>query len=905
MRKLNRPNRSKNMKGMYGRKIPKAPFGALLSGVASIGSSIAGANQADRERKRAEQAREAQALTGQLGVDKAELDNYKDKQYSGIPSYYQANGGTLRTDPTTPVKSIKPIKPVSNVKKKDLLNPFPRKSNKYRALRDIRKIGDSRQATAQELAAFRKVIGNDSRYKQGKNVLANGGTVHTDPTDPKKKTKTVDNGAAQRNKLRRKTYLDQVYKLGLDTTNVEISSLYGSDKGTRPRIGPTRGKLQSLGTTKRQIRGRNKPTYTANYRTTEGKTRGLIPMGDINRIVDRGYKVEPTNKKAYGGSVSKSPSFQTKGGKLMPLSSDMEKAYGNKHYESKIDGTSGIKLNKGGKAVAEIEGGETIKDGTMVYSDRTKVQGKMTYADKASKLAREKATVEVGMSDKDAIGKNTAQRKLAMIDQAEDALFMHQEMRKGKKGAMGMRMAKGGKLTDSDKFIGNRKRNYKMPNNPTSRYIKDGLFKPRAYKEPYAPMAKGGMMRNAVGVDESKLLFKPRTYKEPYYPKKKVGGRIPTPEANVGATSHRSSDRFSPYPLNSGNRALNDYLSYESPGSSQVELNTPATRTSEVDKVLKLTKTLQGKMMNGGMMDDGRGTSVYDSTDTPNFGGKGKMGGGKLRYRKGGRMMAKGGKLQNGGTTGAKNKFGEIVEGVTPFIDNIGNAILTANTPELRSPTLRRAKNLDTSYNANPELAAVNEAVDANVKTVQQGTRNANIARSNIAATRFRGAQAKGKVLANKQNKETALRNQNALNRQGIQAANAATLNRFGERQTARAGDIQDRISANVANLAGDITTGINNRKDEAFDRERLDIARQTYNPGTTRRADLLNPSSIERFKSNPESLKRAYNQYKGTPEESKFLEATGYDPFSDITGPLRGGRRATRRLRRNNRNLT
>jgi hypothetical protein len=643
---------------------------------------------------------------------------------------------------------------------------------------------------------------------------ANGGKIgmqETDPTTPKKKST-----AAGRNKLRRKTYLDKVYKMGLDTTNVDIK------KG--------RGTLRTSGSTQRPLGKHNvRPTITANYPNTKGGETRLDYLGDKNRVVSRGYQVEP--EKAYGGNMSvamntpmrkgrkmakggnmgmkMSPSYRTKGGKLMPLSSDMEKAYGNKHYESKIDGTSGIKLNRGGNTVAEIEGGETIKNGTMVYSDRTKVDGKMTYADKAESLARKKAEVELDMKDKDAIGVATSKRKLTMLDNKEDMLFAHQEMMKGKKGAYGMKI-------------------------------------------------------------------------------KAHGGRIPKPNFSDQPTSHRSGDRFSPYPINSGNRALNDYLSYESPGSSQVELNTPAPKTSEVDKVLKLNKALglrrgkKGKMMNGGSL-------VYDSTFAPKFGHK---------YKKGGVLpMATGGKLQKGG------KFKKIVEGVAPLIDNLGNAILTANTPELSTPQLQRVKNLETEVNVNPQLSAVTEAVEGATEGIRTGTSNSAVARSNIASTRLRGSQQKAKILADKENTEKSLRNRNILNRQGVQAANLDKLNRFGERQTAREGDIQGRVSANLANLSGDIVDNINRGKAEEFDKERLDIIKQQYNPGVVRRADLNNPSSVNRMSEDKGSLRRNYGRYKSTKEEQRFLDATGFDPFEDAFGKVGGSKRLVRKLRRTNRN--
>lgn len=125
-----------------------------------------------------------------------------------------------------------------------------------------------------------------------------------------------------------------------------------------------------------------------------------------------------------GGKLA-TPTFQTKGGKLKKLSSDMVVAKGNTHEESSIDNTSGIKLIKNGKAFAEIEDEETIKDGKKVYSDRLTVDGNVTFAKAAANLAKKKSAIE---------NSNSNNSQVKKIDAQEDALFKKQEsMKKAKK----------------------------------------------------------------------------------------------------------------------------------------------------------------------------------------------------------------------------------------------------------------------------------------------------------------------------------------------------------------------------------------------------------------------------------------------------------------------------------------
>jgi len=130
---------------------------------------------------------------------------------------------------------------------------------------------------------------------------------------------------------------------------------------------------------------------------------------------------------AGGGKLKENGSHDTIGGKLNPISSDMELAEGNKHESSKIDNTSGIKLIQGDKAIAEIEHDETIKDGNLVYSDRLKASNGVTFADNAEKLAKQKGKIEKRTGKGDSISKATTTRRIGMLDAAENALFQEQE----------------------------------------------------------------------------------------------------------------------------------------------------------------------------------------------------------------------------------------------------------------------------------------------------------------------------------------------------------------------------------------------------------------------------------------------------------------------------------------------
>lgn len=411
---------------------------------------------------------------------------------------------------------------------------------------------------------------------------------------------------------------------------------------------------------------------------------------------------------AKGGKLAKPMSYNTKGGRLKPLSSDTEEAKGNKHNESTIDNTTGIKLLQGNKPFAEIEDGEVIKDGKKVFSDVTTIDGKRTYAEIAKTLATKKGKLEKEINKGNSINRATTKRKLVGIDQAEDALFADQESRKTT-----------------------------ITNNTT--------------------LVKG---RYGIDFAETDLLLK------------------------KGKGEKKSS-------ITKGSRTI-------------VKMQEGA----DIDK-LPFEETTIGKGL------------------------------------------------------------GEI----TPFIDNIANAILTGKTPKISKPRLIRSKPLKTSVNVSSELAAIKDATEAASRNIARSTSSSATARSAIASTRLQGAKQTGQILASKENRETALKNQAALNRQKVEQINLAKLDRFGERVTARESDVQGRISANIADLSGDIIDKRNFKAQQAFDRERLDIAKQQFGiEGTTRRADLANPTEIQKLNSDSTYAKQQYNKYKGTAEEAEFL---------------------------------
>jgi len=202
------------------------------------------------------------------------------------------------------------------------------------------------------------------------------------------------------------------------------------------------------------------------------------------------------------------------------------------------------------------------------------------------------------------------------------------------------------------------------------------------------------------------------------------------------------------------------------------------------------------------------------------------------------------------------------------LIDNVGNLILNSNTPKLPSPIYDRAADLETTVNVNPELAEIAGTTASTRANILGNTSDSNIARANIAQSNLRGLQAKLGVLGQKGEIERGLRNQSAMNRQGVARGNTDIQRQANMLEFQRRVEMQGRTSANLADLASNIKEVQTRRqKDDYYDIVQL--------------ADLLDDPTGEKARAianNPELIKRAAIK-KGIQREA--LRRAGQKPYS------------------------
>lgn len=164
-----------------------------------------------------------------------------------------------------------------------------------------------------------------------------------------------------------------------------------------------------------------------------------------------------------------------------------------------------------------------------------------------------------------------------------------------------------------------------------------------------------------------------------------------------------------------------------------------------------------------------------------------------------------------------------IINALPSLIDNVGNLILTANTPKVPIPLLARAETLDTRVNINPQLAEIRRTTKAMKDNILFNTSNSNNAKNALMATDLAGTRQANELLGNKQNQELSLRNADKQNKQMVANANVASMNEYKFRGFQRANDIQTKLSQNLADLQGDIKDFTNGRKiDKQFKSNQL-----------------------------------------------------------------------------------
>lgn len=138
-----------------------------------------------------------------------------------------------------------------------------------------------------------------------------------------------------------------------------------------------------------------------------------------------------------------------------------------------------------------------------------------------------------------------------------------------------------------------------------------------------------------------------------------------------------------------------------------------------------------------------------------------------------------------------------------PTISNPGDIKLNEeDLKDIPAPILMAAAKLKTRYNANPQLAKIEDETRRTMRDIDRNTSNSRVglARKQLAA--LRGQEAKNQVYAQKENIETELINKDKLNQQEVTARNLARYDQYNQAlATQMANRARLRLAADTANI--------------------------------------------------------------------------------------------------------
>ncbi len=165
------------------------------------------------------------------------------------------------------------------------------------------------------------------------------------------------------------------------------------------------------------------------------------------------------------------------------------------------------------------------------------------------------------------------------------------------------------------------------------------------------------------------------------------------------------------------------------------------------------------------------------------------------------------------------NKLGVEPNDVASLIPNIAGSIIThsinnrmLNTfKETQAPIARQAVKLKTRINIEPQLDKMRESLAEYERQVDNNTASSNVALARKNNFRLSNIMNTNAIYADKENKETALINQDRLNRQTVADANIREYNEYLARRNQYQNTITEKRAENSVGLINNINAGIQN----------------------------------------------------------------------------------------------
>lgn len=165
------------------------------------------------------------------------------------------------------------------------------------------------------------------------------------------------------------------------------------------------------------------------------------------------------------------------------------------------------------------------------------------------------------------------------------------------------------------------------------------------------------------------------------------------------------------------------------------------------------------------------------------------------------------------------NKLGVEPNDIASLIPNIAGSIITHsinsrmlnNFKEPQAPIARQAVKLKTRINIEPQLDKMRESLAEYERQVDNNTASSNVALTRKNNFRLANIMNTNALYADKENKETALINQDRLNKQSVIDANVRDYNEYLARRNQYQNTIAEKRAENSVGLINNINAGIQN----------------------------------------------------------------------------------------------
>lgn len=233
-------------------------------------------------------------------------------------------------------------------------------------------------------------------------------------------------------------------------------------------------------------------------------------------------------------------------------------------------------------------------------------------------------------------------------------------------------------------------------------------------------------------------------------------------------------------------------------------------------------------------------------------------------------------------STGTNSGFNyeKLAQSAIPFIDNIYNANLINQTPELPKYNSRvyepmQALPMKTTINVGNRLADANDYYRNFETNIDQNTSSSNVARGNKAVAFATTLKNRNDIFANKENGETALvnannqniqnvNNANVKNKQDVDNQNLALLDNYNMNNVNRTDNILRNKSQNVAMAVNDAQKLIQDSNMKDTDEQRIMTDSLRYNDGAGY-ARLIGTKTMNNLINNPQYYKQIESGLKNS----------------------------------------